>query len=204
MSVADHIRGLRFGPLGPRSVHLCVDMQRLFDHDSPWASAAVQAALPAVEEICIRKPRATVFTRFICPNDPHSVSGQWATFYAACPAITRLDPRLFDIIPQLKPFTAEADMVTRSAFSAFHGSNLHSLLKQRRISTVIFSGVETDVCVLVTALQAIDIGYRVVMVDDAMASSNQLGHTAALSGIFPRFDQQVELVGVAELLSSWP
>jgi len=29
-------RSLRFGPLGGRTVHLCIDMQNLFAEDTPW------------------------------------------------------------------------------------------------------------------------------------------------------------------------
>lgn len=59
-------------------------------------------------------------------------------------------------------------------------------------------------CVLATVFSAIDAGFRVIVVEEGVASSNEAGHRAALHGILPRFDQQVELVGVGELLSAWP
>jgi nicotinamidase-related amidase len=199
----EHIRGLRFGLIASNAVHLCIDMQRLFAHDSPWASGAVQAALPAASEVCRWKPQAVVFTQFLCPDDPDSARGQWAVFYRGCPAITKLDPRLFDIVPELKSVAVQAQVVSRSMFSAFQGSELQTVLRHRRADTLVFSGVETDVCVLATALSAIDLGYRVIVVEEAVASSNVAGHAAAMAGIFPRFDQQVEVVGVSELLSCW-
>jgi nicotinamidase-related amidase len=199
----DHIRGLRFGPIASNAVHLCIDMQRLFAQDSPWASGAVQAALPAAREVCRWKPRVTVFTQFLCPDDPAAIGGQWAAFYASCPAMTRLDRRLFDIVPELKSVAVEAHVISRFVFSAFQGSELQTLLGHRCTDTLVFSGIETDVCVLATALRAIDLGYRVVVVEEAVASSNAAGHTAAMAGIFPRFDQQVEVVGVSDLLSGW-
>jgi nicotinamidase-related amidase len=199
----DHIRGLRFGPLTPGTVHLCIDMQRLFAQDSPWASSAVASALPAAREICLRKPAATIFTRFICPRDLRTARGQWATFYAACPAIEKLDPRLFDIVPELAAISMEAEVVSRFVFSAFRGSQLQAMLGQRSAETLVFSGVETDICVLATVLEAIDLGYRVVVIEEAVASSNAMGHSSAMAGIFPRFDQQIEVVGVSELLGQW-
>ena len=199
----DHIRGLRFGPLSRSAVHLCIDMQMLFAQDSPWASRAVAIASPAVKEICLRKPEATIFTRFICPDDPGAISGQWAAFYASCPELARLDPRLFDIVPELQAIAPQARTVNRFVFSAFHGSELLALLRRRATDTLVFSGVETDICVLATALRAIDFGYRVIVVEEAVASSNGPGHAAAMTGIFPRFDQQVEIVGVSDLLGRW-
>ncbi len=38
------------------------------------------------------------------------------------------------------------------------------------------SGSETDVCVLATVLDAVDLGYRVIVVRDAVCSSSDEGH----------------------------
>ncbi|MGE3876109.1 MAG: cysteine hydrolase family protein [Parvibaculaceae bacterium] len=200
----DHIKGLRHGPLSRSAAHLCIDMQRLFADDSPWASDAVRTALPAAAEICRFKAEQTIFTRFICPRETTGVMGQWRRFYDQCPQLLSLDPRLFDVVPELARFMGDnATIVSRLVFSAFHDGELHALLRRRSVDTLVFSGVETDVCVLATALAAIDIGYRVVVVEEGVASSNRTGHQAAMTGIFPRFDQQVELVGAAELLARW-
>jgi nicotinamidase-related amidase len=199
----EHVRGLRYGPLTRSAVHLCVDMQRMFDADTPWASGAVGAALPAVREICRYKPASTIFTRFICPADAGAIKGQWARFYAACPELLKLDPRLFDIVPGLQEFTGVAAVYSRFVFSAFQDGTLQAMLRARSADTLVFSGVETDVCVLATVLGAIDIGYRVVIVEEGVASSNEQGHVAAMAGVLPRFDQQIEVVGVADALRDW-
>ena len=39
---------------------------------------------------------------------------------------------------------------------------------------------ETDVCVLSTVLDAVNIGFRVVMVEDALCSSSDAGHDALM------------------------
>jgi nicotinamidase-related amidase len=198
----DHIRGLRFGPLN-HAAHLCIDMQRMFDEDSPWASEAVRTALPAVHEICRSKASETIFTRFICPTDAQLIRGQWQHLYAKCPQMTKLDPRLFDIISVLRPFVLQGSLANRYVFSAFEGDNLLTTLESRGVTTLVFSGVETDVCVLASVLRAIDAGYRVIIAEEGVASSNSEGHAAALSAIFPRFDQQIELVSIDELLTHW-
>jgi nicotinamidase-related amidase len=199
----DHIRGLRFGPPGRSALHLCIDMQRLFAEDSPWASAAVGEALPAIMEICRHKATKTVFTRFLCPTGSHGMRGQWRQFYIGRPEMLRLDPGLFELVDALHIFAGEGQIISRYVFSAFDDGSLQALLSEQSADTLIFSGIETDVCVLATALRAIDLGYRVIIVEDAVASSNPNGHQAALAGIFPRFDQQVELVTVNEILRAW-
>ena len=40
-------------------------------------------------------------------------------------------------------------------------------------------------------------------VSDAIASSNEASHEAAFDGIYPRFDQQVELIDTDTLLKAW-
>ena len=65
------------------------------------------------------------------------------------------------------------------------------------------SGVETEVCVLATAMSAVDLGYRTVIAVDAVASSMPESHRACLEHVYPRFDQQVELARVEEILAAW-
>jgi nicotinamidase-related amidase len=65
------------------------------------------------------------------------------------------------------------------------------------------TGVESDVCVLATALGAIDRGYRLIVIKDGIASSKSLGHDAVTKGIYPRFDQQVEMIAAERALSLW-
>jgi nicotinamidase-related amidase len=55
-------------PLTSRTVHLCVDMQRIFSTEGPWATPWMERVLPLVTEIAERYPERTVFTRFITPN----------------------------------------------------------------------------------------------------------------------------------------
>jgi len=67
----------------------------------------------------------------------------------------------------------------------------------------VFSGIETEVCVLATALTAVDLGYRTVIASDAVASSVPAAHDACLAQIYPRFDQQIELATVDEICTAW-
>jgi nicotinamidase-related amidase len=50
------------------TVHLCVDMQRLFSAEGPWPTPWMDRVLPVVTELAGRHPDRTVFTRFIPPE----------------------------------------------------------------------------------------------------------------------------------------
>jgi len=85
--------------------------------------------------------------------------------------------------------------------SAWAGS-LHARLMGVGIHTVLISGAETEVCVLATVMGAIDRGYRVIIVADAICSGADSTHDAMLKIYKSRFGMQVETVSTAELLAA--
>src|SRR5215203_2816804 len=68
-------------PLTEKTVHLCIDMQRLFSSEGPWATPWMERVLPVVVEIASRFPERTVFTRFITPRRPEDMPGMWQKYY---------------------------------------------------------------------------------------------------------------------------
>jgi len=76
-------------------------------------------------------------------------------------------------------------------------------LQENGITTVVVSGAETDVCVLSTVLDAVNIGLRVVLVDDALCSSSDQGHDALMTMYRMRFHEQIDLIKAAELPEVW-
>ncbi|MGO8190199.1 cysteine hydrolase, partial [Rhizobium leguminosarum] len=47
---------------------LCVDMQRMFDEDTPWHVPWMARISPQIEELDGRHPSRTIFTRFLPPE----------------------------------------------------------------------------------------------------------------------------------------
>lgn len=192
--------------VGERSMHLCMDMQRLFASEGPWAAPWVERILSPVLRLVSHTPQRTVFTRFIPAKAPQHAHGMWANFYRKWDAVTldRLDPAMLDLMPALKKFSPPGERFDRTTYSAFMDGRLHRRLQERHINTLIFSGAETDVCVLATVLGAVDLGYRTIVVRDALASSADETHDALLTLYDRRFDIQIELTEVDELIYAWP
>jgi nicotinamidase-related amidase len=67
----------------------------------------------------------------------------------------------------------------------------------------VLTGAETDVCVLSTALSAVDFGFRVVIVEDALCSSSDEGHDALMTMYRMRMHEQIDLLTVSELFDLW-
>ena len=65
-------------------------------------------------------------------------------------------------------------------YSAFSGTDLDIRLRERRVDTVILTGVLTDICVLHTAIDAYNLGYEIEVVKPAVASIWPENHAFAL------------------------
>ncbi|WP_293857948.1 cysteine hydrolase [uncultured Alsobacter sp.] len=198
--------GKSFDPPGPRAVHLCIDMQRLFSDDGPWPTPWMERVLPVVARLAERAPERTVFSRFMPPHRPEDRPGRWRAYYERWRDATldRLDPALVDLMPALARLAPPAEVFDKPTYSAFADGRLHRRLSARGCDTVVVSGAETDMCVLATCLGAVDLGYRVIVVTDAVCSSSDEGHDSLLALYASRFSLQIETATCDELLAVWP
>ena len=93
--------------------------------------------------------------------------------------------REHEILDEIKPIEGEF-VVNKTTTSAFWSSGIDSLLRAIGAQYLLFTGVSTNMCVEGTARDASDIGYRCVMVEDALATSQEELHRTALIN-FQRF-----------------
>ena len=76
-------------PLTERSVHLCVDMQRIFSAEGPWPTPWMDKVLPVAAALANRHPERTVSPASFRPSIPPDAGHVAALLYAlAC-----CDPR---------------------------------------------------------------------------------------------------------------
>jgi len=165
----------------------------------------MERVLPVVVEIAQRYPERTVFTRFITPSRAANMPGMWQRYYARWREATRekLDPRLLELLPPLATLCPPAAVVDKTRYSAFAGSDLLTHLQERQTDGLIVTGSETDVCVLATVLAAVDLGYRVVVVKDAVCSSSDEGHDALMQLYRQRYSEQIEVADSSAILARW-
>jgi nicotinamidase-related amidase len=192
-------------PPGSKAVHLCIDMQNLFAPGGPWATPWTEKVLPSIERLAAHAPERTVFTRFIPPVSASDAGGMWREYYRKWDNVTRdrLNPALLEIVPQLRKFTPPAAVIDHMVYSGFGGGHLLDILGSHHVDTLIVSGGETDVCVLSTALSAVDLGYRIILIEDALCSSSDESHDAILGLYAKRFDIQISLTILERILELW-
>jgi nicotinamidase-related amidase len=164
----------------------------------------MERVLPNVVRLTEKLPAQTVFTRFIPPMIAEDMPGMWREFYRKWPQVTRqrLAPEYLELLPELRRFAPPAAVFDKVVYSAFADGRLAPWLADRGVRTLLVSGAETDVCVLATVLAAVDHGYRVVLVTDAICSSSDEGHDALMQMYTRRFDVQIELTSSEEAIAA--
>ena len=101
-------------------------------------------------------------------------------------------------------FAAQRPLSTRHAIPPSPSpGGLIDHLRQREADALIVSGSETDVCVLATVLDAVDIGYRVIVVRDAICSSSDEGHEMLMRLYHTRYTEQIETANAEAILARW-
>jgi nicotinamidase-related amidase len=193
-------------PIERSAVHLCIDMQRLLSPDGPWPTPWMEAALERAVTLVEPRPARTIFTRFMPPRTPEDMPGMWRRYFEKWRTITRefIDPTLLELVPPLASFVPPATVIDKGRYSAFIASPLQSVLKEFGAPTLVVSGAETDICVLSTVLNGVDLGYRIIVAADAICSSADTTHDALMTLYSQRFSEQIELVDTETILDNWP
>lgn len=191
--------------LGRSAVHLCIDMQNIYAPGAPWATPWMARVVPVVLALAGRFPERTVFTRFMTPDKPEDMPGMWRRYYEKWRNLTRqhVEPSLLELLPELQRLVPPATVIDKNRYSAFAAPNLLLHLRERRVDSLVITGSETDVCVLASVLGAVDYGFRVVVVTDAICSSSDEGHDALLTVYRGRYSEQIETAEAEAVLSAW-
>jgi nicotinamidase-related amidase len=85
----------------------------------------------------------------------------------------------FKMIPELEPH--EGDLVLHKlTASGFVGTSLDGILRNLGIQTVVLTGAATHACVEATARSAADLGYKIVLVEDACLDQSPLWHEVTM------------------------
>jgi len=82
-------------------------------------------------------------------------------------------------IDEVKPLSGEL-VIPKTNGGALSGTNLDFILRNMDIDSLILVGFLTDQCILATSLHAADLGYDVLIVEDACTTRSKQLHDAVL------------------------
>jgi nicotinamidase-related amidase len=129
----------------------------------------------------------------------------WRQYYRHWPQTMRenIHPAHLELLPALCRFVPPATVIDKTRYSAFQEPSLQRHLQERKADGLVITGSETDVCVLATVLGAVDLGYPVTVVTDAICSSSDEGHDAVMKVYRGRYSQQIRTASAEEILRNW-
>jgi nicotinamidase-related amidase len=144
---------------------LIIDMIGTFEHED--GDKLFENAKPAAQKIgALKKRAAELKIPVIFVNDNY---GEWRNdFHATLEAAraSELGAQILDLI-DVGP---EDYHVLKPQRSGFFSTPLEVLLASLKVSTVIITGISTDICVLFTANDAYMRGYHVIVPRDSTAA----------------------------------
>jgi nicotinamidase-related amidase len=110
-------------------------------------------------------------------------------------------PGRVDAPPNFKPTPGWSDLVseldqqptdylvTKKRWGAFMGTSLDQYLRDRKATQIVLTGIATSAGVESTARSAHELGYNVVLVEDAMTDRVVDAHENSIKRIFPRLGE---------------
>lgn len=76
--------------------------------------------------------------------------------------------------------------VTKRQWGAFYGTDLELQLRRRGIDSIVLCGISTNIGVESTARNAWELGFSLVIAEDACSAADAEQHQGSMTNIFPR------------------
>ncbi|MGE3993520.1 cysteine hydrolase family protein [Pseudorhodoplanes sp.] len=202
-----------FSEIDPaRTAHIVVDLQNGFMAEGqPAEIPLAREIVPNVNRISRALREAGGQVVFIQNTIDAAAKETWSNWFGAMSGprrIARMDEAFKEgsfghsLYPTLEVLPEDL-RVKKSRYSAFvqGASELHSILQERGIDTVLITGTATNVCCESTARDAMMMNYKVIFVSDATATWNDEEHNATLGIMLAQFADVRTTEEVVGLLS---
>lgn len=105
-----------------------------------------------------------------------------------------------EFAPDFKPLDSEFVVTGRVGSSAFAGSNLDIYLRNNHIHTLYLMGYALHVCVESTLRAAHDLGYEVILLEDACAAFTRAQKNYVLNEIVHHFGSSIKTHEYLEII----
>jgi len=172
---------------------IIIDMAAGFTDPTKSPLGAESTQVLAVIEELLNKFRSldlpVVYTTVVYDNDSEA-----AVFREKIPQLNCLERAngLHEVDPRLAPLPGET-VIEKKWASAFFGTELDAFLKAQDVDGVIVTGLTTSGCVRATVVDAIQSGYRPMVVDTATGDRTAEAHSANLRDISIKYGDVVTL-----------
>lgn len=189
---------------GQSPLLLVIDVTRAFtEPDRPLGSDCTR--LLAQVNALARAARAggipIMFTRVAYESPDLSDAGLWVRKIGRLDDLVdggegvQMDPRL--------EVTADDPVLTKKYASCFFGTDLTGRLLAARVDTLVIAGLSTSGCIRATAVDAIQLGFRPIVVEDAVGDRWEDAHRQALADLQAKYADVATTKTAAARLRDW-
>jgi len=168
-----------------KSALMVIDMQEYFlSADSHAFIPSSKAIVPNIERLlkAYRKiGHPVIFTRHALKNDDEpGIMGRWWA------DVIREGDSFSKITSVLRPLKSEV-VLRKTRYSAFQGTDLEKLLRERGIESLVITGLMTHLCCESTAREAFMKDFEVYFIVDATVSQYEELHLSSLKTLSDGF-----------------
>ena len=110
-------------------------------------------------------------------------------------------PDWMDFVPEVADWEGAFEIVKRQ-WGAFHGTELDLQMRRRGLDTVVLTGVATNFGVEQTAREGWQLGYSIVVAEDATSSISEAAHRIAIETVLPRVSRVRSTEAILAALTS--
>lgn len=175
-------------------VLVVIDMQKVFERGQ-WHVTNMPEVTENVVRLCRVFGGRTIFTKHM--SDP-AAKGTWREYNKAF-ADMEEDPSNWELTDKIRPFANAGNTAVKHTYSCFKSEEFNKLYKNPEDTVMVIAGVETDYCVISSLFDAVDAGYRVILVKDAVGTEKDSLNRAVIE-ICERMPSQVKLKTTGEII----
>jgi maleamate amidohydrolase len=181
---------------GRRPAVIVVDLMRGFTDPSYPLGSNLDSVVEATTQVlaAARAAAVPVVYTVIWYEEGLGGTGVWALKQEALRSLVR-GSETTEIDPRLGRLPEEAVVVKKYA-SAFFGTDLVSRLNAGAIDTLVMTGCTTSGCVRATAVDAVQYGYRPIVVREAVGDRSRAAHDQSLFDLEQKYADVVSLADV--------
>ena len=185
--------GIKIG-FGERPALIVIDMLQGFTDPNMPLGASLDAEIEAQQpllEVAHQRNIPVIFSTVIYNDADYRDAGLWAikmkgtlSLKAGTPAV-EIDPRL--------DMRSSDSLLVKKYASCFFGTDLVPRLNSQRVDTLIITGCTTSGCVRATAVDAVQNGFRPMVVREAVGDRSKAAHEQSLFDLNAKYADVVSL-----------
>lgn len=186
--------GNRIG-FGKRPAVIVVDFMKAYTTPGAalYAPGVVEAVArtPALLDAARHSGVPVIHTNILYFAEGCVDGGMWVKKSPVMAAMVAGNP-LAEFCDGVEPAAGEL-VITKQYASAFFGTSLATTLHAQGIDTVVIAGCSTSGCIRATAVDAVQYGFRTIVVRDCVGDRHQAPHDANLFDIDAKYGDVIGL-----------